>query len=81
MGVVGGTIDWLMEWKCRPKIICPYCQVRGNVKIRREKQKAGISGAKATGAILTGGLSLLATGLSRKQEVIRYKCVNCKAEW
>ena len=81
MGIVRGTTGMLMGWKRRPKIICPYCQTKGDVKAKRIEQKAGVSGAKATGAILTGGLSLFATGLSRKQEVIKHKCFNCKAEW
>ena len=76
-GIIGG----LMGWRHRPKIICPYCQTEGDVSAKRVEQKAGISGAKATGAILTGGLSLLAVGLSRKQEVLKHKCFNCKAEW
>jgi len=36
------------------------------------KAKQGISGGKATGAILTGGVSLLATGLSRKANLTRH---------
>ena len=43
--------------------------------------KKGISGGKATGAVLTGGLSLLATGLSRKEMVREAYCYNCKMTW
>jgi hypothetical protein len=43
--------------------------------------KAGISGGKATGAILTGGLSLLATGLSRKHAATEANCGNCGSRW
>ena len=35
------------------------------------KQKKGISGGKAVGAILTGGLSILATGLSERKKECR----------
>ncbi|HPO33816.1 MAG TPA: hypothetical protein PLI32_10745 [Deltaproteobacteria bacterium] len=67
------------------QLICPHCQTKGQVRTRFHsmKQKKGISGAKATGAILTGGLSLLATGLSRK-ETVSYTtahCSNCNSTW
>lgn len=42
----------------------PHCGHTNCVRTTREKQKAGISGGKATGAILAGGASLLAIGLS-----------------
>ena len=41
--------------------------------------KKGISGAKATGAILTAGVSLLATGLSRKEGQTQAHCENCNS--
>jgi len=62
-------------------MICPYCQNKGTVSVYRDKVKNGISGGKLTGAILTGGLSLLATGLSRKTEVSKAQCSKCGAEW
>lgn len=63
------------------KIICSQCQTRGSVSTRAITAKVGISGGKATGALLTGGLSLLATGLSRKQAMTEAKCSNCGATW
>ena len=48
-----------------PSMVCPHCQATGMVHARRIRQKKGISGGKATGALLTGGWSVLATGLSR----------------
>jgi hypothetical protein len=63
------------------QMMCPHCQVRGSVRTEQTKQKAGISGGKATGAILTGGVSLFATGLSRKQRVTVAHCSNCGATW
>ncbi|MGI8879571.1 MAG: hypothetical protein ACR2KJ_03470 [Jatrophihabitans sp.] len=45
------------------------------------KVKRGISGGKATGAVLTAGVSLFATGLSRKEQVLRATCGNCRVVW
>ena len=60
---------------------CPHCQVAGNVHTKQLTQKKGVSGAKATGAILTGGVSLLATGLSRKEQNTQAHCTNCNNTW
>jgi hypothetical protein len=62
-------------------LVCPQCQTRGQVKLQLVKQKKGISGGKATGAVLTGGLSILATGLSRKEEVTEAHCNACGSTW
>jgi hypothetical protein len=51
------------------------------VYTERTKMKQGISGGKATGAVLTMGVSMLATGLSRKQKVTKATCKNCGSEW
>jgi hypothetical protein len=72
--------------RCRPAsavsgIICPHCQTRGRVKTKTVKLKKGISGGKATGAVLTGGLSILATGLSRKEKAIEAQCLSCGVTW
>jgi len=45
------------------------------------KEGKGISGAKVTGALLTAGLSILATGLSRKEWVTDAKCKKCGSQW
>ena len=63
------------------KLVCPHCQVRGKVKSRRVTKKVGVSGAKATGAVLTGGLSILATGLSQKEQCTEAHCENCGSTW
>lgn len=60
---------------------CPHCGAVGRIKTKRVKQKAGVSGAKATGAVLTAGFSVLATGLSRKQDVTEMRCKSCKMVW
>jgi hypothetical protein len=64
-----------------PDLVCPYCQTRGRVTISQVKVKGGISGGKATGAILTGGFSLLATGLSRVGYVTQKTCGKCLQTW
>ena len=62
-------------------IVCPHCGMRGHVRTRRVKVKRGISGGKATGAVLTLGWSMLATGLSRKEALTRATCGNCRQTW
>ena len=63
------------------QLICPHCQTKGSVTTRKVTKKTGISGAKATGAILTGGLSILATGLSRKEDLTESHCSHCNSTW
>lgn len=60
---------------------CPHCGAVGRIKKKAVKTKQGISGGKATGAVLTAGFSVLATGLSRKQTVTEMKCRACKMVW
>lgn len=60
---------------------CPHCQTRGSVRTKSITQKKGISGGKATAAILTGGVSMLATGLSRKEPGTEAHCSHCGATW
>ena len=57
------------------------CQTSGQVRTKDIKQKKGISGGKATAALLTGGVSMLATGLSRKEGCTQAHCVNCDSTW
>lgn len=63
------------------KILCPHCGVRGTVHTQKDSRKVGVSGGKATGALLTAGLSLFVTGLSRKEKFTAAYCGNCEAEW
>lgn len=63
------------------EMVCPHCGTRGTVFTQKTAAKRGVSGGKATGAILTGGLSLFATGLSRKQVVTKAHCSKCSADW
>jgi hypothetical protein len=64
-----------------PRVACPHCGVTGGVDVRRVKQKKGISGGKATAAVLTAGISILGTGLSRKEKVSEAHCKNCNVTW
>lgn|SRR5574337_86812 len=63
------------------QMVCPHCQQKGKILTKRVTKKAGISGGKATGAVLTGGVSLLATGLSRMEELTEAYCDNCSSTW
>lgn len=63
------------------QIVCPHCGVKGNVQTKRKSVKRGISGGKATGAVLTLGLSTLLTGLSGKVAVTEMRCGNCQMTW
>jgi hypothetical protein len=64
-----------------PKIVCPHCHSAGGVTTKRVIEKTGIDGGKATAAILTEGVSLLATGLSGKRERTEATCSNCHTVW
>jgi hypothetical protein len=65
----------------KPMMLCPHCQEKGQVRTQPVKRKKGLSGGKATAALLTGGLSLLATGLSRKELTTEAFCGNCTNSW
>lgn len=63
------------------ELFCPHCQTKGKVRAKGIKKKTGISGGKATAAVLTGGVSLLATGLSKKEDFTECHCDNCGSTW
>lgn len=63
------------------QIVCPHCQTRGQVTVRRVRRKKGVSGGKATAGLLTMGASLLAVGLSRKEGAQNLTCGNCGMSW
>lgn len=71
----------LSHGEVNPQVRCPHCDTAGHVRVQYVKTKQGISGGKATGAILTGGASLWVTGLSRKGYVTRMHCGNCTVNW
>ena len=63
------------------EMVCPHCDTRGEVRTKSKQVKKGVSGGKAAGAILTGGVSLLATGLSRREGMTEAHCGNCHNKW
>lgn len=63
------------------QMICPHCQTKGFVTTSMVSNKVGVSGGKLTAALLTGGLSLLAVGLSRTQTCTQARCRKCNAVW
>jgi hypothetical protein len=63
------------------KLFCPHCQQFGHVTTEPTTVKKGISGGKATAALLTGGVTMLATGLSQENVVTRATCANCGSTW
>jgi hypothetical protein len=64
-----------------PQMLCPHCTARGYIRTMGVVQKKGVSGGKATAALMTGGLSLFATGLSRKEAATHAWCGNCQNSW
>lgn len=79
VGAIKGTMSLFP--KANPKIVCKFCGVTGRVTVQDVDRKQGISGGKATGAVLTGGASLLVTGLSKVQGCKQLACGNCGMEW
>ncbi len=70
------------QWgELNEKLLCPHCQHRGLVRSKRVARKKGVSGAKATGALLTAGTSVLVTGLSRKEDLTQAHCGECNSTW
>lgn len=74
-------LDEVIYGKVNPEIICPHCQVKGMVHTKKINKKVGISGGKATAALLTAGVSVLATGLSRKDHLTQAYCCKCESTW
>lgn len=64
-----------------PALLCPHCGERGTVRTKPVNRKKGVSGGKATAALLTGGASMLAVGLSRKEHLTRAHCDRCGSAW
>jgi hypothetical protein len=80
--ILGEELRLQMEWgEVNPNMVCPHCQAKGKVRTKGVKRKKGISGAKATGALLTLGWSMLATGLSRKEGATQAHCGHCNSTW
>jgi hypothetical protein len=73
--------SWFLHGNPNPAMICPHCNAKGFMRTRRVSKKKGISGGKATAAIITGGVSILATGLSRRERLTDAYCGNCNNKW
>lgn len=63
------------------QMVCPPCHTKGRVTTKAVKAKKGVSGGKATAAVITGGWSVFATGLSRKEKLTEARCGHCGATW
>jgi hypothetical protein len=61
-------------------MVCPHCHA-GPVRTRDCNSKEGVNGDKVTAALLTGGVSMLFTGLSRNVNRTAARCENCKNSW
>lgn len=65
-----------------PAMKCSHCETRGAIRTKRVKRAKGISGGKASAALLTGGASMLVTGgLSRRERSTQVYCGNCRNIW
>lgn len=64
-----------------PKLFCPHCQSTGEVRTKSIVKNSGIDGGKAAAAVVTGGWSVLVTGLSRKEASNQAHCMNCGSTW
>jgi hypothetical protein len=63
------------------RLYCPHCQQFGCVATQPTMVKKGISGGKAMAALLTGGWSMLFTGLSQEDMMTKATCSNCGSTW
>jgi DNA polymerase III gamma/tau subunit len=63
--------------KCRPQ---GFDDVVGQEPVVRTLRNA-VAAGNVRQAYLFGGISLFATGLSRKQKVTKAKCKTCGNEW
>jgi hypothetical protein len=58
-------------------LICAHCGHKGGVQTKTEERKEGVSGTKLSAAVLTGGWSVLFSGLSENQRVVACYCEKC----
>jgi hypothetical protein len=78
-GAPPGTIDYIVNGQENPAVIWPHCQTPGHVRVKTEKVKGGISGAKASAAILTGGTSELRGIKHLAEEIFGMPVQLCRA--
>ena len=77
----GSTAKLSAQKRPVSRLVCPHCHVKGQVSTSSVKKSKGISGGKAAGAVVTGGLSIWLTGLSRKEQLTQAKCGACSSKW
>ena len=65
----------------KTSVVCVHCQSAGYVQVKQTKVKDGVSGGKLTAALLTGGITMLATGLSQTKKRTAMFCGKCSMEW
>ncbi len=73
--------DLLAYGEVNAAMLCPHCGERGLIRTKKVLAKKGISGGKATAAVLTGGISVIGTGLSRNEVETKAHCDFCKNDW
>lgn len=64
-----------------PHMECPHCKTVGQINTRKVDLTKGISGGKAVAGLLTGGLSILAVGISREETKTEARCGKCNNVW
>lgn len=64
-----------------PKLVCPHCQTRGEVRTKRIDRSVGVSGAKVAAAVLFSPLLLFFTGIGRREGATRATCDRCSSTW
>ena len=80
LAVMGCARVWNNN-KINPALRCPHCGMVGTVSTAKVDVNDGVSGGKATAGFLTGGLSLIVTGLSRHSRVTQATCGHCAMSW
>jgi len=73
--------DFAAYGPINPVMVCPHCQTKGFIRTKRIEKKGGVSGTKAAGAVLTGGLSVVVTGLSSVDTLTQSHCDHCSNTW
>jgi len=89
VGIIAGVIVviWFVSTqnkeaaKGAEQLVCPHCHTRGTVTGKSGISSKGVSGGKAAGAVVTGGLSVFATGLSKNERVRKLTCSKCNSTW
>ena len=76
LGFFGGPPD-----RTNPQLVCPHCQTRGQVSVWTERRAKRKTATRITGAVLTAGGSLPATGVSKKGTVQVMHCAHCDMTW